>query len=179
MTVDTIIDGIVEREGGYVDHPSDKGGPTKFGITATTLGEWRQLHRPATREEVRHLSVAEARQIYHLRYVRNPGFERIPFEPLRAQLCDFAVNSGPARAIRWLQRVLQAPETGVLDAATLAELGRHDGRLVNDALVAGRLYMVDRWTDADRSQKVFEEGVESRALEFFLSRPVVLPEAPV
>jgi hypothetical protein len=28
MTADQIIEGILGKEGGYVDHPSDKGGPT-------------------------------------------------------------------------------------------------------------------------------------------------------
>ena len=31
--VDALIDGLIEREGGYVNHPADKGGPTCFGIT--------------------------------------------------------------------------------------------------------------------------------------------------
>ena len=36
MTADQIIEGILGKEGGYVDHPSDKGGPTRWGITQTT-----------------------------------------------------------------------------------------------------------------------------------------------
>ena len=172
MTTAEIIDGILHREGGYVNNPADKGGPTKYGVTAGVLGEWRHLGRPATADEVQAMEPGEARAICRARYIAAPGFERIAYEPLRAQMCDFAYNSGPLRAVRWLQRVLQVPETGVLDSLTERELGRHDGRLVNDALVAARLYMVDRWTDADPTQKRFEEGVESRALEFFLSRPV-------
>lgn len=35
MTADQIIEGS-GKEGGYVDHPSDKGGPTRWGITQTT-----------------------------------------------------------------------------------------------------------------------------------------------
>ncbi|HGV4401999.1 TPA: glycosyl hydrolase 108 family protein, partial [Klebsiella pneumoniae] len=35
MTADQIIEGILGKEGGYVDHPSDKGGPTRWGITQT------------------------------------------------------------------------------------------------------------------------------------------------
>ena len=31
--VDALIDELIEREGGYVNHPADKGGPTRFGIT--------------------------------------------------------------------------------------------------------------------------------------------------
>jgi lysozyme family protein len=30
---DRLIDELIEREGGYVNHPGDKGGPTRFGNT--------------------------------------------------------------------------------------------------------------------------------------------------
>lgn len=180
MTESEVLDGLIEREGGFTVNPDDRGGPTKFGITAQTLGNWLGLNRPASREEVYHLSVEMARQIYRVRYIQQPGFtpENIPFEPLRVQLIDFGVNSGPERAVRWLQRVLGfAPVDidGVFGPVTRATLYANGNvlfyRLVNDALVAARLYMIDSWTDADSSQKKFEEGVESRALTFFLAKP--------
>ena len=31
--VDRLIEALIDREGGFVDHPADKGGPTCFGIT--------------------------------------------------------------------------------------------------------------------------------------------------
>ena len=46
--IEQILDDILRREGGYVNHPADRGGPTNFGITAQTLGNWRQLGRPTT-----------------------------------------------------------------------------------------------------------------------------------
>ena len=33
IDVDLLIDGLIEREGGYVSNAADKGGPTCFGIT--------------------------------------------------------------------------------------------------------------------------------------------------
>ncbi|OCO16336.1 hypothetical protein AN684_0205915 [Klebsiella pneumoniae subsp. pneumoniae] len=36
MTADQIIEGILGKEGGYVNNPNDKGGPTRWGITQTT-----------------------------------------------------------------------------------------------------------------------------------------------
>lgn len=36
MTKDEIFAAILSREGGYVDHPDDRGGPTHWGITLTT-----------------------------------------------------------------------------------------------------------------------------------------------
>ncbi|MBZ7417096.1 glycosyl hydrolase 108 family protein, partial [Klebsiella michiganensis] len=35
MTADQIIEGILGKEGGYVNNPNDKGGPTRWGITQT------------------------------------------------------------------------------------------------------------------------------------------------
>lgn len=33
MDVDKLIDALIEREGGFVSHPKDRGGPTRYGIT--------------------------------------------------------------------------------------------------------------------------------------------------
>ena len=67
--IDTILDEIIRREGGYVNHPADRGGPTNFGITAQTLGSWRKLGRPATAAEVQALTETEARAIYRQQYI--------------------------------------------------------------------------------------------------------------
>ena len=32
-SIEQMIDDVIRREGGYVDHPRDRGGPTNFGIT--------------------------------------------------------------------------------------------------------------------------------------------------
>lgn len=169
MTERKLVDGILAREGGYVDHPSDRGGPTKFGITANTWGLEKRIGRQATRAEVKAITEEQARDFYTRRYVQQSPFTLVGFEPLRVQLIDFSINSGTARAIRWLQRALGVPfVTGVMDDLTHATIRAHPGHLCNNALVAARLKMIDEWTDGDKTQKPFEEGVESRALSFFL-----------
>ena len=60
--VDRMIDDMIGREGGFVDHPADRGGPTRFGITQATLA--RSLGRVATPLDVETLSLDQARQIY-------------------------------------------------------------------------------------------------------------------
>jgi lysozyme family protein len=117
VTEHEIIDGVLQREGGYRNVPGDRGGPTNYGITAETYANWRGWTRPASAAEIQNMPVLHARMIYFQRFIAQPGFteDAIPFEPLRVQLIDFGVNSGSERAIRWLQRLLQVPVTGKLD----------------------------------------------------------------
>lgn len=81
-------------EGGYVDHPSDPGGATNWGITIRTLAAWRK--RPVTKAEVKALTRAEAEQIFKANYWIPVGAETMP---RGVDLCayDEGVNSGPAR----------------------------------------------------------------------------------
>jgi len=123
VTVEELIEDVIAREGGYVDHPADRGGPTKFGITRATLSRWRGAH--VTSAAVKALDVSEARDIYATQYVEQPGFATLP-DPLRVQLVDFGVHSGPAQAVRALQRVLQVTADGVLGPVTRAALVDED-----------------------------------------------------
>jgi len=104
--IDTILDEIIRREGGYVNHPSDRGGPTNFGITAQTLGAWRKLGRPATAAEVQALTETEARAIYRHQYITGPGLDVITHPGLLHLLVDAGVHSGPKQAVQWLQSAL-------------------------------------------------------------------------
>ncbi|MFZ4687842.1 MAG: glycoside hydrolase family 108 protein [Polymorphobacter sp.] len=102
--IDDIIDGIIKAEGGFVDHPDDRGGATCWGITeavaraAGYTGAMRDLPRQT------------AVDIYRRRYVDQPGFGAIvPVSmAIAAELVDTGVNMGTVVAGRFLQRSLNA-----------------------------------------------------------------------
>ncbi len=180
MTDEAMLEGILRREGGFRHVPGDRGGATNYGITQATLGQWRKLGRPATPEEVRALSQEEAEAIYRAKYLT--GWEAVPYAPLREQLIDFGVHSGCERAARWLERVLGFRAEGnyplddqmirVLQQLSTRQIGYRPAlAVVNDALVAARSYMIDATEDAGKLPASDEEGVESRALAFFLATP--------
>lgn len=106
-----IIDAVIKREGGYVDRPNDRGGPTKYGITLKTLSRWRQSRKlaAATIEDVRNLTASEAGAIYYNWYLYDPRIDQLPADArLREFIFDCAVHHGPTTAVKMLQRGVNA-----------------------------------------------------------------------
>lgn len=106
------LPGLLAREGGekYTNHPSDRGGPTKWGVTAATLGQYRGLGRAATPAEVQALTRAEAAALYESEYWVKPGYASIEplSERIAEELLDTGVNMGTGIPGKWLQRSLNA-----------------------------------------------------------------------
>jgi len=163
MTADLILDEVLRREGGYVDHPADRGGPTHRGITMATLSAWRK--RPVTREDMQALTETEARAIYHRQYIEQPGFDRIVDPLLRGLLVDYGVHSGPRRAIQDLQRAARVTVDGVLGAETLGAVAAIGAEPLRRAVLRARGQYLARLL-SDPRQRVFAAGWLNRLMEF-------------
>lgn len=160
--IDRLIDHILKLEGGYVDHPNDRGGPTNYGITLKTLKEVRGSH--VTAEDVKALTEDDARRIYLDRYYHRPGFEELGNKPtLEAVLLDSAVQHGPKQAVKFLQRALGVTEDGVLGPETLDAADRFSpGDSVLAARVLGRRLAFYARVLEDESQRPFASGWMNR-----------------
>lgn len=102
QTIDEMIADVIRREGGYVDHPDDRGGPTKYGITQKTLSRYKG-YSVLTRE-VKNLTVEVAAEIYEQNYFLGPSIHKLPNE-IQPFVFDSAVNHGPRRALKFVQSV--------------------------------------------------------------------------
>lgn len=131
---------VLRHEGGYVDHPADPGGATNMGITHKTLARWRQVSPwwDLPKEAVRDLSHGEAGQIYRALYWNACNAAQLP-NGMDLAVFDYAVNSGPDRAVRTLQSVLQVAVDGHVGPLTLAAAGKADPRKVINAVCDRRL----------------------------------------
>ncbi len=110
-TFDEAFAAVLKREGGLVDDPADPGGLTNMGIS--------QRAYPA--ENIRGMTVERARAIYHRDYWGPAGCDLVP-APLRGDLFDMAVHSGPKTAIRALQAALGETADGIIGPRTLMAL---------------------------------------------------------
>jgi lysozyme family protein len=161
---DAIIEEILKREGGFVDHPADKGGPTNHGITQVTLALWRG--HEVTVEEVRDLSEGEARDIYVELYIQRPGLFRIANDRLRGLMIDSAVNHGIKRAIKMLQWSLGVIPDGVIGPATIKALFAADMNKLYARVCAERARLYGSIITRNPSQAVFAKGWMNRLASF-------------
>lgn len=117
--IQQIIDGVIAVEGGYVDHPNDPGGATKFGITqAVARANGYQGH-------MRDLPRSTAFQIYYTKYVVGPNFDDVALidEKVAEELIDTGVNAGQKRAAEWFQVALNSLNNRAADYPEIVEDG--------------------------------------------------------
>lgn len=105
---DKIINDVIAAEGGYADHPNDKGGPTMYGITIAVA------RVNGYEGDMRTLPLALAKRIYEKRYIVEPKFDQVLMihEGIGTELIDTGVNMGPARPAEMLQRWLNGFNAG-------------------------------------------------------------------
>lgn len=97
-----IINHILETEGGFVDDPSDNGGPTNFGVTQSVARDFG-YHGPMS-----DLSRETAFEIYSGHYwhaVRADELVKVSAR-IAEEIVDTGVNMGPRQAVKFLQRTL-------------------------------------------------------------------------
>jgi lysozyme family protein len=144
--VSEIIEAILRREGGYVSHPADKGGPTNFGITQATLAHYRG--QAVNVADVQNLTREEAVTIYESLYEK--PFARFSATPkLMALIVDSAVQHGVGRVQDWLKAI---PST--------------DPDVNYRGLLQRRVVFYGEIITSNPSQAVFAKGWLNRVAEF-------------
>jgi lysozyme family protein len=108
MTFDEAFERLIGHEGGYVNHPTDPGGETKFGISK----------RSYPGEDIAGMTLERAKAIYLRDYWGPAGCDAVP-DGVKFDLFDMAVNSGIQRAVLTLQRAVGEVEDGILGPRTL------------------------------------------------------------
>jgi lysozyme family protein len=171
----------LRHEGGYVDHPKDPGGATNLGVTIGTLSA--HLGRPATKAEVKALTPSAVSPIYRSGYWNKVKGDALPLG-VDFAVYDYAVNSGPKRAIIALQRALEVADDGKLGPITLAKATAANPLLLCTKICSERLSFLRKlstWSTFGKGWTRRVVGVEQEAVRMAregILKPVAKPPAP-
>ena len=112
MSFSSVIEMVLHHEGGYVNHPSDPGGETKYGISKRAYPD----------VNIAELTEEDAASIYKRDYWDRIKGDDLPFG-VACAVMDYAVNSGISRASKALQSVCGISNgDGIIGPATLASV---------------------------------------------------------
>ena len=168
--IQTLIDRIIKREGGYVDHPEDRGGPTKYGVTVYTLSSWRGECCAAV--DVEQMSVMEARDIYLCMFWQEASLDTLPISPvLQEMVFDAAVQHDPYDATRFLQRAVNAKPDGLVGPKTIAAIEGLESEMVAARFMAERIKHYGKVITSNPSQACFASGWMNRMSDFIVAVP--------
>lgn len=95
---------VLNVEGGYSDHPDDKGGKTNYGITEGTLNAAYKAGL-VMHNDIKKLTVDEAKTIYRANYWDKCSCDNLP-KPLDLCIFDTAVNCGTGTSAKLLQKTI-------------------------------------------------------------------------
>lgn len=151
-------------EGGFTLHKSDRGNyykgiliGTNRGISAPVLANW--LGRAPTRTEMQNLSQSKADRIYRAKYYDMVRFNDLP-SGVDHCIVDYAINSGPSRAIKALQIAVDATPDGVIGPITMRSIKKVHPKTIIRRVSERRMSFLQRL----RSWKTFGRGWKSRVL---------------
>ena len=170
---------ILKHEGGYVNHPSDPGGATNKGITLATFR--RYIKPGGTVADLKALTEAQAVVVYKRQYWDAVLADLLP-PGVDYTVADFAVNSGPSRAAKELQRIVGVTMDGKIGPQTLSAVEKMAAKDIINRLNDRRLAFMrslkggSMWKTFGRGWQRRVDEVRAVSLAWTDQKPVSTPK---
>lgn len=141
MNLDSMLNELLQAEGGYSNDPVDPGGETNHGVTIAVARAF------GYHGDMRAMSVEQAKEIYRQRYWIAPRFDAVgqQSDSIAAELFDTGVNMGTGVAGKFLQRALNVLNQGGRFYPDIEA----DGRIGNMTLSALRAFLDKRGPEGE------------------------------
>ena len=166
---------VLKSEGGWSDNPADPGGATMKGVTLTNFR--RYVKADATKADLRKISDEQIGTVYRRFYWDAVAGAELP-GGLDYAGFDFAVNSGPGRAAKYLQAIVGANQDGRIGPATLSAVKARPAGAVIDALCDARLAFLMRLPTWPTFGRGWSDRVGSVRTQALLLSAAAMPAAP-
>lgn len=125
------------QEGGYVNNPNDKGGPTNMGIT---LAEFQSYYgADKTVDDLKAITDEQWLPIVKKEYWDCMQADLITDQQVAVAIVDFGFNSGQGTAVMKVQAILGiSPTTGFLGNITLNKINIAEASVLCNAICDSR-----------------------------------------
>ena len=137
---------VLKHEGGFVDHPKDPGGATNMGVTLGTYEQW--MGRSVTIAEMKALTADDVAPIYRKNYWDRVRGDDLP-SGVDWSVFDWAVNSGPSRSAKALQKIVMVTRDGAIGPKTLYAVANQEPDKIIDAMHTARQRFYERLSTFD------------------------------
>lgn len=127
---------VLKHEGGFSNHAQDPGGATNKGITIATYR--RYINRKGAPDDLRRITDEQVATVYRKHYWDKVKADDLP-SGVDYAVFDFAVNSGPSRAAKYLQAVTGVKQDGIIGPETIAAATWSDPGATINALCDNRM----------------------------------------
>lgn len=152
---------VLGNEGGYSNHPADRGGPTNWGIIQSRYSEY--LGRPASVADVKAMTKDTAKAIYKRYYWNTLNLDGVNNMKVATAIFDQGVNRGTGTIARAVQKIVKVTADGEIGPKSLKAINAQDpsqlvNKIADNAEAAYRAIVAK-----NPSQQVFLKGWLRRA----------------
>ena len=169
---------VLNDEGGWADHPDDPGGATMKGVTLHTFRRYVKVD--ATKADLKAITDEQIATVYYRHYWAAVNAQALP-SGVDYAVFDFAVNSGPSRAAKYLQSIVGATVDGRVGPKTIAAVQRMDPAEVINRLCDARMAFLRKlkhWPTFGKGWTRRVAGVRKNAMNM-IGRPADVERVPV
>lgn len=160
-----LIGKILEAEGGFVNHPDDRGRATNRGICWDTWTQTAEsiLGKDPTLGNLKDLTEGEAAQIYKQEYWDKMNLDSIENKSLQHMIFDGGVNHGTGTSARMVQESInalggQVKVDGALGPKTAEAINKLDPEALFNQIKERRYAHYDKIIEDNPTQEVFRNG---------------------
>ena len=160
---------LLRLEGGYVNHPLDRGGPTKYGVILSVWqehGHDKDGDGDIDAEDIRKLSEGDAKYIAKKIFWDYFLADLILNQSLAEFIVDWGYNSGRKTVAKIVQRVAKVTIDGIVGPQTVTAINCADQEMLFNALKIERKVFLNNIIKRRPDQIVFYDGWMNRVNSF-------------
>ena len=160
---------LLRLEGGYVNHPFDKGGPTKYGVILSVWKEYghdKDGDGDIDAEDIKKLTEEDARYIAKKIFWDYFLADHISNESVAEFIVDWGYNSGRKTVAKIVQRLVNVEVDGTVGIQTLRAINSGDQERLFNLLKIERKVFLNNIIRRKPDQIVFYDGWMNRVNSF-------------